>query len=895
MPTSDRYGFGGFVLEHSQQRVLHSDGTPVNLTPRLFSALVLFIESAGELLDKDSMMAALWPGLVVEENNLNQVVHGLRRALNDDGIRFIQTVPRRGFRFVAPVTALPEFTAPPPPGELPSVTDLGNRGLKDLAQVQPQFQLTATDLPSEFPRLRSLAARHNLPVQRSSFVGRGEEIALIRRLLAAHRLVTLTGIGGTGKTRLALQVGSLELVNFMGGVFFVDLAPVSDVDLVPQAVASACELTVGSSPAGGNGALVDLLIAALSPRKCLLIVDNCEHLLDAVADLVDRILLACDDVSVIATSREALGIEGEYVVPVPCLAVSESPHGERNDAVQLFVDRARSVKPSFEIGSNNDRAVLEVCRRLDGIPLAIEFAAARVAHLSVRQIADRLEDRFRLLTGGRRRIHRQQTLTAALDWSHDLLTKDEQMLFRRLAVFAGSFSLGAAEAVCSGAIDARPLIDVLGSLVSKSMVTAGGEEAGEMRYRMLETVRLYASEKLAAANESQNLRTLHRDWYFGWVESISLERLLLSTSVTATVAPEIDNLRAAIDWCLTNGQPERSAPVVSRLYGFWWLSGRFHEGRQRLLEALQGGERLGADERVACHAAFAGLGTLNEDLALVIDHATHAIELAGGRTMPFLVVALSARAFAHSIVAALTGAASSHLTQARSDSESALALTEGLPAEWRAFAHNYQAVCETTIGDIQSAAKSWAATVETRTINSEPGWIVPSALSGLAVSRLLLGNIEGALESATRCHSIPDQALNGIAWWQTAKVELAPVFAAAGQEQLASRILREAVIEVRWLRIPLMENHVLSMCAIVEFLRGRPERAGRLLAAARHVGGATKFPMPFLTPTQGALCKHYLPLVRAQLGPDEAHRARDDGAAMTLDEAFGLAMAEDAL
>ena len=401
-------------------------------------------------------------------------------------------------------------------GSLPegaTLAPLGDYRLKDLGQPQRLFQLGAAGLPSDFPRLRSLDIPTNLPTERSSFIGREADISALRERLAEHRLVTLTGIGGSGKTRLALQVGALELGRFADGVFFVDLAPVSDAQLLAATVASACGLMLGEASGAGAASFEDRLIEALARRQSLVIVDNCEHMLEAVADLLDRMLADCDKLTLLATSREALAVEGEQVLPVASLAVPDDAaltqaQAEANDAVRLFVERAKAVKPGFALGPDNRAAVVEVCRRLDGIPLAIEFAAARVAHLSVPQIAERLQDRFRLLTGGRRRIQRQQTLSAALDWSHDLLGDDERIVFRRLAVFAGGFALDAAEGICSGGdIHQGAVLDLLGSLVAKSLVSTLADDRGQTRYRLLETVRMYAADKLAAAAECEAVRT----------------------------------------------------------------------------------------------------------------------------------------------------------------------------------------------------------------------------------------------------------------------------------------------------------------------------------------------------------------------------------------------------
>jgi class 3 adenylate cyclase len=321
-----------------------------------------------------------------------------------------------------------------------TLNELGEHRLKGLRELHRLFQLLAPGLTTTFPPLRSLRAPNNLPVERSSFVGREQEIIAVLGALAEHRLVTLTGIGGSGKTRLALQVGALEIGNFPDGVFFVDLAPVSDPDLVPQTLAAACGMAPGDSPSGTARTFVERVAVAMAPRRSLLLVDNCEHVLDAAAILIDRLLTVCEQIVVLATSRESLGVEGEQIVQLPSLTVpGESANAEVTEAMRLFAERAHACSASFKLGADTMGPVAEICRRLDGIPLAIEFAAARVSHLSVQQIAERLENRFSLLTGGRRRVHRQQTLAASLDWSHDLLDEEERMVFRRAGVFAGGF------------------------------------------------------------------------------------------------------------------------------------------------------------------------------------------------------------------------------------------------------------------------------------------------------------------------------------------------------------------------------------------------------------------------------------------------------------------------
>jgi predicted ATPase len=344
---------------------------------------------------------------------------------------------------------------------------------------------------------------HNLPLQLNSFVGRGREMAEIETLLADRRLLTLTGPGGSGKTRLALAVTSEVAEWFGDGVWLVELASLSDPDLLPQAVASV--LGVRETP---SAPLVDALVAYLEPRNVLLVLDNCEHLIEACASLAEALLRRCPDLRVLATSREALGVAGETLFAVPPLTLPD-PHRPsgveglpRYEASRLFVERARAVKPDFSLSEENAMAIAQICYRLDGMPLAIELAAARIRVLSVEQISTRLDDSFRLLTGGgRSMLARQRTLRATMDWSYGLLDPQEKELFRRLAVFAGGFTLGEAEAVCAGeGLGRGEVLDLLTSLVDKSLVLVA-ERDGEARYRLLETVRQYASEKLDRAGE----------------------------------------------------------------------------------------------------------------------------------------------------------------------------------------------------------------------------------------------------------------------------------------------------------------------------------------------------------------------------------------------------------
>ncbi len=481
-----------------------------------------------------------------------------------------------------------------------SLRDLGEHRLKDLAHPHRLFQVLAPDLPADFPSPRSLDAHpHNLPIQLTSFVGRVREITEVRRLLGAACLVTLTGSGGAGKTRLALQVAADVVERYPDGVWLVEFAPIADPALVPKTVASALQV-----PEQPGRDMTATLVDALRPKTLLLVLDNCEHLLAACAGLAGALLRACPQVRILATSREGLGVPGETLSHVPSLAVPEDlnhlPPSEDlvlYDAVRLFVDRAVAITPGFTVTSENARAVAQVCQRLDGIPLAIELAAARVKVLAAEQIAVRLDDRFRLLTGGSRiGLPRQQTLRAAIDWSYQLLTEAERLLFRRLSVFAGGWTLEAAESVCAdGSVEATNILDLLTSLVDKSLVLAEMQR-GEARYRLLETVRQFGLEKLDESAEANDARTRHRDWYLDLAEQADREQRGLRPAPSAgmiktlwieRLETEHDNLRSALEWSIAEKDgAEAGLRLVGALREFWFRRGHWREAGEWLDGAL---------------------------------------------------------------------------------------------------------------------------------------------------------------------------------------------------------------------------------------------------------------------------------------------------------------------
>lgn len=425
--------------------------------------------------------------------------------------------------------------------------DLGTHRLRDLARPEHVYQLRHPELTADFPPLRGLdVVPNNLPTQLTTFIGRTAELADIARLVGGHRLVTLTGSGGCGKTRLAVQAAAELSVLFPDGVWFVDLAPVTGVEGLGSAVAAALGIRV----APGQDPLA-AIVARSQSSTLLVLLDNCEHLIEGCGELVKRLLSACPTVRVLATSREILAVEGEVTWRVPSLAVPPADSNGQLDAlgtceaVRLFVDRALQARPNFTVTNETAGAVAAICRRLDGIPLPIELAAARVRLLSPAQIAAGLDDRFRLLGGGARTaLPRQQTLTASVAWSHDLLTEEERVVFRRLSVFAAGFDLDAAEAVAGAdGVDPWTVLDVVAALVDKSLV--GTEDRGAAtRYRLLETLRAFAADRLAEAGETDGAFERAARHYLARAEA-------MGDSAPGLLVSEMDTIRPLVGWTLT--------------------------------------------------------------------------------------------------------------------------------------------------------------------------------------------------------------------------------------------------------------------------------------------------------------------------------------------------------
>src|SRR3984885_6373122 len=449
------------------------------------------------------------------------------------------------------------------------LSDLGSHALRDLPRPERVIQLCHPDVVNEFPPLRisKTISSKRLPVQLTSFVGRDEQLTQVRELLTQNRLVTLTGAGGAGKTRLAIQIAGQLSGGFGDGVWYVDLAPITDPELVPITAARAFGL-----PDQAGRSTMDTLTRFVADCEILVVLDNCEHLLDASRARISGLLATAAGLTLLTTSREPIGVTGEVSWRVPSLSLDD-------EAIELFTDRARHARPEFSVTDDNATVVSEICRRLDGLPLAIELAAARVRALSLAEILESLHDRFRLLTGGARTaVRRQQTLRASVDWSHALLTEPERVLFRRLAAFLGGFDLDAAQTVAGGGdVQRYQVLDQLSLLVDKSLVAAD-DSRGRTRYRLLETVRQYALEKLGESGEADAVRSRHRDYYMALAALLDAPAGTDYEQRLNQAETEIDNLRAAFGWSRENSEIELALALASSLQPLWQARGRGREG-----------------------------------------------------------------------------------------------------------------------------------------------------------------------------------------------------------------------------------------------------------------------------------------------------------------------------
>lgn len=685
-------------------------------------------------------------------------------------------------------------------------------------------------LPSASPAPAGPPRR--LPVPLTDLIGREEEIEEVGGWLGTNRLVTLVGTGGVGKTRLSLAVAERVIAQFPDGVWFVDLAPLSDSALLAQTLLRTLDLHEESSRTPE-----ETLEQALSSRIMLLVMDNCEHLVEACTSLTHRLLSTCSDLRVLATSREALGLTDEYLYRVPSLALP--PQGQPNvekatsslleyEAVRLFVERARQANTSFQLNRSNAGAVVQICQRLDGIPLAIEMATARVKSLSVAHIAARLEDRFHLLTGGSRAaLPRQRTLQATIDWSYDLLSEAERALFRRLCVFAGGWSLEAAEAVCAGAgVEAGEVLNVLIHLVEKSLVIFEEPVEGRARYHMLESLRQYGVERLAEAGETEALNHRHRDFFLQWVEEVEPHFYGPEQSTWyATVEKEYANLRVALESYQKEEAADRALRLTGALSAFWDVRGYFKEGLSHQITALSLAGAVGTKARARVLLAAGQLSVRQSDHALartLIEECLMIRRELGDK---------------HGVVGALNECASvalhlGHHGLVRSHCEESLLISQEL-GDKRGTIGAFNILGQLSIheGDHALARSCFEKCLAIQRELRDPRGIAGS-LGGLATAAYALGDYAQARAFCEESLEISQQLGDKLAIEHTF-FTLGNVACADGDYGRASTWYKEC-LALRWELRNLF--HIVQSLADFANLAGRQgqhERAARLLGAAK--------------------------------------------------------------
>ena len=760
-------------------------------------------------------------------------------------------------------------------GALPhcaTLRDLGEHRLKDLARPERVYQLLAPDLVGDFPPLRSLGAfANNLPLQLTSFVGRETEIAEVTTLVERHRLVTLTGAGGVGKTRTSLQVAANLLDDCADGVWFVELAPLTSGDYIPTNVAQVLGLTLAS-----EGDPVENLVRVLKEKHTLLVFDNCEHLLDPTARMLAAVLHHCPKVKVLASSRQGLGIEGEETYRLPSLELSA--------AVALFADRALTVDKKFALTDDNAPIVADICRRLDGIPLAIELASSRVKMLSPRQLRERLDERFRVLTGGRRDVlPRQQTLRALIDWSHDLLDERERTLFRRLGIFVNGFTFEGAVAVGSGEdLDELDVFDLLASLVDKSLVLA--EPHGEaVRYRLLESTRAYACEKLNDATERDLAarRHLHylRDRFAELWEQ--WEQTARQAELVAALQTELEDVRSALDGALGRSELIDGGELLANIHRSWDAVGLEAEGIARceayLASLPMGASRLRARLSTTLSYLLSDSGHKVRALELASEAVEHARTSGDGSSL-----ARALRQHAHMAV----------FLCRFDDAEIAVAQAEAIPgtsAHLRILLLGTRALLSHFRGDSETAVRMYEQLrKEHRSLGNTQG--EHAAVVNLAETENVRGQTQRAI--AVVRETLPTARAGADKGTLAHLLEnLAGYLAAVDDLSGASAAAREA-IEIRAAREPRHAHVAIAMehLALVYALRGDLVHAATLegYADAEFLGHG--LPREF---TETTTHDRLIALLRDGLAPDELTRRSAIGAALTPAAAIALALDEN--
>jgi predicted ATPase/DNA-binding SARP family transcriptional activator/DNA-binding CsgD family transcriptional regulator len=741
--------------------------------------------------------------------------------------------------------------------------------------------------------------KHNLTSPMTSFVGREREMVEVKRTLAMTRLLTLTGAGGSGKTRLALEVARELVGSYPDGVWLVELAPISEEGLVAQEVANV--LGVQERP---DEPLADTLVEALAGKQTLLVLDNCEHLLDPAARLVDKLLAWCPNLRMLVTSREPLAIPGEVNLAVPPLSL---PGGTTNgglttealmryEAVRLFVERARLRLLDFEVTRENAEAVARVCRTLDGIPLAIELATARMGALAVEQVAQRLDVSLDVLKGvSRIAAPRQETLRATLDWSHDLLSGAEKALFRKLSVFAGRWTLEAAEAVCSGAgTEQEDVLDLLGALVDKSLVVAGAVPNGAMRYRMLEPIRRYAYEKLEESGEADEVRNRHAAFFLTVAGEAEPELAGQQQSVWADhLEIEHDDLRGAVSWFLDRGEGESALRMGASLWRFWYVRGYISEGTGWMERVLAEGESVASPERVK---ALEGIGWLTQF------QGNHQRARGTYEEMLTLSRELGDKG---NIATALNSLGTVAVQQG--DTKRAKRLlqenltvidnleAEGDPATTLKKLYAFNLLGYLAIVEENDYAQATALLEESLALAREVGDPdrIGMSLANLGHPALLRGDYGRAKALSEEALEFADEVGSAsVEFAITARINLGLAALALGEHERAMGSFEEALVKSQDMgRTPQVIETLEGMASLAGAM-GKAARAARLWGAAeaaREVTGILA-----TTPDELALHEPHMASARSRLGASAWEEALAEGRAMSLGEAARYALSEEA-
>ena len=715
-------------------------------------------------------------------------------------------------------------------------------------------------------------------------MGREHEMVEVKQALAVTRLLTLTGTGGSGKTRLALEVARDSVEEYQDGVWLVELASLTEGVLVPKALADALEV-----PERPAQPLTDTLVDIIGSKRLLVVLDNCEHLLEASARLVDVLLDSCQHLRILATSREALGVEGEVrwaVSPLPVPRGTPSPRElEGYESARLFVERARERDPTFSVSPHTAIAVAEICGRLEGLPLAIELAAARVGVLSVQQIAERLTDSLKLLTGGARTaVGRQRTLKGTLDWSHDLLPEPERVLFRRLSVFAGGWTLEAAEKVTSGVTEGE-VLDPLSGLVEKSLVVTGPTELGGVRYRLLEPIRQYALEKLEYSGETEEMRRRHARFFLALAEEAE-PRLQGPEDMEwfQRLEAEHDNIRAALSWALERGEAGLALRMAAALCIFWRAHGNLGEGRKWLDAALARDDQASIPARAKALVAVFWL-TDHWDLDRAEAVAQESLKLSkeaeiGGSFAASLRIMLAAPLWSRGDYERAEELCAQSLALSR-EADDKVMIAEALLRLGR--------VPSNRPGDLARAKEIYEEGIA---LCREVGYTfrLPAFLLGLGYVLLLEGDYErGAAlneEAAAICRDRGyddnlQYALDNLGWAALLQ----------GDYERASSHYEESLVVCKKLADRMIASESLQGLACVAGAGGEAERAARLFGAAEALREPVREAVGYRhSPEEDAWREPYLTTARSLLGDGEWEEALARGRAMDLQEAIDYAL-----